>query len=161
MCVLLSGYHIVLISGYSIEYKIRNGIGGSLILIISAMILLNFVLWACTVARSLKLTYKKIKYSRLDRQTKDRQLKRYKTSVANFKEAARARNRLPPRKAKTESNLSSGQRKRSPSPSHLATKPLAIIKEDESSFVTGSSDSFSGRKNDLLSGSPVNQAIES
>lgn len=62
LSVLISGYHMILISGFEIEYTIRNRIGTSLIIWLTFMILLNFVLWMSTTVRNVKLSCRKLRY---------------------------------------------------------------------------------------------------
>jgi hypothetical protein len=42
-CVALTGYHVILIQGFDIDFEIRNSIGTSLVVFVILMVFVNFV----------------------------------------------------------------------------------------------------------------------
>ena len=62
--VLMTGYHLVLISGFEIEFRIRNEVGTSLICFLVVMILLNFVLLLFNMVQTLVFLCRKAYYRR-------------------------------------------------------------------------------------------------
>ena len=125
---------MILISGFEIEYSIRNRIGTSLIIWLTLMVLLNFVLWMSTTVRNVKLSCRKLR----------------------FKRAMKRINAKKQLKSKNSPTILSSRRGLKQSPSKLPS-----IAEGDSDMVSSTSQSFVDNKaNIAIESQPAEDVVQ-